>query len=323
MFAPSQGAVDAVRAWVESTGIAANRVSQSANKQWIQFDAHVHEAERLLKTKYYNYEHADTGALNVACDEYYLPDHVTEHVDYVTPGLKLLAGGRASNGRPLDGRKRELEKRGFRTGANQNFSSPVIGPVLTEALSVLNNTATELSMCDSYITPPCIMAMYNITKGTLAATGNQLGIFEEGDFYAAEDLVEFFATFAPYIPLTTKPKLEGVDGGFAPSVYAGGESDLDFQISYPLIYPQNSVLFQTDDIFYAEGLEGGGGFLNTFLDAIDGSYCTYSAYGETGDASIDPVYPDPILLGYEGKLQCGVYKPTNVRTSKEKIFGAG
>ena len=31
---------------------------------------------------------------------------------------------------------------------------------------------------------------------------------------------------------------------------AGPESDLDFQISYPLIYPQNSILFQTDDPVY-------------------------------------------------------------------------
>jgi tripeptidyl-peptidase-1 len=58
------------------------------------------------------------------------------------------------------------------------------------------------------------------------------------------------------------------------------------------------------------------------------SYCTYTAYGETGDdPNIDPVYPDPQAGGYKGKhliapipimlihkgqLQCGVYKPTNV-----------
>ena len=53
-----------------------------------------------------------------------------------------------------------------------------------------------------------------------------------------------------------------------------------------------------------------------FLDAIDGSYCTYSAFGETGDctepACLDPQYPDPNPGGYKGQLQCGVYKPTNV-----------
>jgi len=310
LFAPAQEAVDAFQSWLQDAGIAAHRISQSANKQWIQFDAKTHEAEELLRTKYFHFEHEPTGNMHVACDEYHLPEHLTQHVDYVTPGLKLLGGGKASNGRTLNGRKGELEKRGFRTGANQNFTG-IVPKLIDLPLSALNNS-NDLSKCDTYVTPPCIMAMYNITRGTKAAKGNELGIFEEGDFYAPEDLALFFLTFAPYIPVYTAPKLEGVDGGFAPSLYAGGESDLDFQISYPLIYPQNSILFQTDDIFYASGLEGGGGFLNTFLDAIDGSYCTYSAYGETGNSPIDPVYPDPNILGYQGKLQCGVYKPTNV-----------
>ena len=55
--------------------------------------------------------------------------------------------------------------------------------------------------------------------------------------------------------------------------------------------------------------------LVAFLDAIDGSYCTYSAYGETGDcadkACLDPVYPDPNPGGYKGQLQCGVFKPVS------------
>lgn len=95
----------------------------------------------------------------------------------------------------------------------------------------------------------------------------------------------------------------------------GGESGLDFQLTYPLIYPQTITLYQTDDIYYSMGLEqpSTGGF-NTFLDALDGSYCTYSAYGETGNDPIDPVYPD--LSGapgaFTGPLMCGVYKPTNV-----------
>lgn len=54
------------------------------------------------------------------------------------------------------------------------------------------------------------------------------------------------------------------------------------------------------------------GFLNNFLDAIDGSYCSYSSNGETGNSPLDPPYPDPRQGGYKGKLQCGVYKPTNV-----------
>lgn len=120
-------------------------------------------------------------------------------------------------------------------------------------------------------------------------------------------------TSSSNIPNGTHPILKAIDGAVAPkSVSAAGpESDLDFQISYPIIWPQNSVLFQTDDPVY-EGDYTYVGILNNFLDAIDGSYCTNSAYGETGNSDIDPPYPDAAAGGYNGSLQCGVYKPTNV-----------
>lgn len=67
--------------------------------------------------------------------------------------------------------------------------------------------------------------------------------------YSQTDLNEFFLTLQPRIPQGTHPKLEGIDGATGPTTVtnAGPESDLDFQISYPLIWPQNSILFQTDD----------------------------------------------------------------------------
>jgi tripeptidyl-peptidase-1 len=93
------------------------------------------------------------------------------------------------------------------------------------------------------------------------------------------------------------------------------EAALDFDSALPLIFPQSLVLYQEDDEYY-ESTGNFTGFWNTFLDAIDGSYCTYSAFGETGDctdpACVDPAYPDPNPGGYKGALQCGVYKPTNV-----------
>jgi len=76
------------------------------------------------------------------------------------------------------------------------------------------------------------------------------------------------------------------------------------------VYPQELVMYSVDDAYYTTGPGNATGFLNTFLDAIDGSYCNYTAYGETGDSSIDPQYPDQ--HGYKGKLMCGTFKPTNV-----------
>lgn len=51
LFAPAESAVDTVRAWLESSGIDAERASLSVNKQWLQFDARSSEAEGLFQTK--------------------------------------------------------------------------------------------------------------------------------------------------------------------------------------------------------------------------------------------------------------------------------
>lgn len=177
-------------------------------------------------------------------------------------------------------------------------------------------------------------ALYNISKPILSAKGNSMGIFESiGDVYSQADLNEFFLNLAPYvifhpplqlqqtchltassnIPQGTHPTLNSIDGATAPSTVAdaGPESDLDFQLALPLIYPQTTTLFQTDDDVYQANYTYEG-FLNNILDAIDGSYCTYTAFNETGNSPLDPPYPDPQPGGYNGSLQCGVYKPTNV-----------
>jgi tripeptidyl-peptidase-1 len=115
------------------------------------------------------------------------------------------------------------------------------------------------------------------------------------------------------IPNGTHPVLNLIDGATAPVPVedAGGESSLDFQISYPILWPQNSALFQTDDDVYENNYTFEG-FLNNFFDAIDGSYCKFSAFGETGNSPLDPPYPDPAPGGFKGHLECGVFKRPNV-----------
>ena len=207
----------------------------------------------------------------------------------------------------------ELQKRLFGvTSKGHGILKPKLKALPESLNSIL--AAPLSSICDVAAIPLCIQTLYNITTPTKAAAGNQLGIFEDlDDMYSQTDLNDFFATLAPNIPQGTHPTLDGIDGATAPTTVtaAGPESDLDFQISYPIIYPQNSVLFQTDDDVY-EANYTYSGFLNNFLDAIDGSYCSYSAFGETGNSPLDPPYPDPQPGGYKGTLQCGVYKPTNV-----------
>lgn len=84
-FAPSQESVDSVMYWLESSGINPERVIRSQSLGWLHFDVTVEEAERLLKTKYHVYKHEGSGKLHVACSQYHVPEHVTRHVDFITP----------------------------------------------------------------------------------------------------------------------------------------------------------------------------------------------------------------------------------------------
>ncbi|KAH8897744.1 subtilisin-like protein [Thozetella sp. PMI_491] len=315
-FAPPPSTVEAVLEWLVAAGISRSRLGVSFNKQWIQFDASAEEAGNLLYTDFYYFEDPTGEHEDVGVSEYHLPTSIREHVDYITPGIRL----RPNKKRDLEAlKKKKRDTHGLAPGNTSAKSAA--GAQAAAGLPGVNSTS-----CAKYITADCTRAQYGIPVGSTKAQGNELGIFEHlGDHYSTTDLDDFLATLHPEIPTGSYPENRLVDGAIGSSedlseffgffVDPGVESNLDFQAAIPLVWPQTTVLFQTDDEYYEE--VGTPGFLNTFLDAIDGSYCTYSAYGETGDStdpeSADPTYPDPFWSsGYQGERQCGAYKPTNV-----------
>lgn len=309
-FQPSDETLETVRNWlINHGGIAHERISHSDNKVWFAFDATTEEAENLLNAEFHEYEHSSSGSVVAACDQYHLPKELAKHIDYITPGVK---GTRIA--------PRGLSKRGFKNPSGKSGKPSGFKPPKHKPMPSMHKPSNDLSTCDVAITPACIRALYKIPlqdPHANVSSNNSMGIFEEGDYYSQEDLNLFYANYTPYIPAGTHPIPNFIDGASAPvpAADAGGESNLDFQLAIPIIYPQTTTLYQTDDLFYATSPDSNAtGIFNTFLDALDGSYCTYSAYGETGnDPTLDPTYPDThSATGYKGPLQCGVYTPTNV-----------
>lgn len=175
----------------------------------------------------------------------------------------------------------------------------------------------DVQNCGVNITPPCWRALYGLPMPHINDSVNALGLFEQGDYFSQSDVSMYYAKYAPNVPPSTAPRVLSVDGGEAPvaasSDLNGGESDIDIDIVTSLIYPQSVVIYQVDDQVYSPAEIAVDNTFNTFLDALDGSYCNYTAYGITGDSpGIDPTYPDPAPGGYKGQRQCGVYKPTRV-----------
>jgi tripeptidyl-peptidase I len=142
--------------------------------------------------------------------------------------------------------------------------------------------------------------LYKFPPGISKHSGNSYGIVEyTTQAYLQNDLNAFFSQYSPRIKNGTAPIFDSIDGGVAQTTDQGfeynGESDLDLQYAMTLVYPQTVTLYQVGDIYES-------GSFNNFLDAIDGTYCTFEG-GD--DSSQDSTYPDPTAGGYKG--------PQNVR----------
>ncbi|KAF9699903.1 hypothetical protein EKO04_002091 [Ascochyta lentis] len=311
-FAPEQSSVDIVTDWLVSSGISRHRVSQSTNKQWLQIRASVEELECLIYAKFSIFRRVGSRAQSIAAESYYLPPQVQQHVDYITPAIKEIPY-RTTVSLQKQNRKRKVERpKGVLFQAMKRSQN---GSAFDPGLLLKDN-------CRNYLTTECIMSQYGIPNNTLASEGNQLGLFEgDGDHYSKVALDTFFSQLHPNIPSGTYPETRLINGavgavedGFVPGNHTV-ESNLDLMSTWPIIWPQNPVIFQTDDI-YSETNSEYRGFLNTFFNAIDGSYCKSSSYNQTKNCTVagcqDPIYPDPNPAGYQGEPMCGAFEPTNV-----------
>lgn len=128
------------------------------------------EVENLLQAEYHHYEHAQTGRTNIGCDQYdftgsrlicaadnenryHVPAHVQKHVDYVTPGLKLLTPSRPKS-------KAATGAIGKRTFGATNPNMPPLPPLLKALPDTLVNILKLPfdKVCNVAVLPFCIQS---------------------------------------------------------------------------------------------------------------------------------------------------------------------
>lgn len=291
-FKPSDESIGMVKEWLRDAGI--RNAVLTENKAWLAFNAQASQVESLFQMEYHEYEDLHTRSIVPSCDLYHVPHHLKGHIDYITPGLKLVAQDTKS--------QNALRKRALvdRTG-----NSPA---TLPEKLAREASNATDqpcgfdgnhescLDKCTDAMTPACIAALYKIPPSTILHpnASNKMGVYEtEFQRWDQTDLDIFFTRYTNgRIPNGTHPAGYSIDGGRGnatfqqwPTSNNGDEASLDLDLAYPIVYPQEIGVWSENDLHYQHWIKNDTwlwGF-NQFLDAVDGSYCTFSAYGETGD----------------------------------------
>ncbi|KAJ6489762.1 subtilisin-like protein [Mycena sanguinolenta] len=274
VFAPANETRDAVVGWLTDAGFDVDRLRVSYNKAWIHVEnATVDEVEDLLDTEYHVYTH-ESGEEHAACDSYSLPAHIAHHIDLITPTVQpnIKLTSRPSN----------------RSGVLRKRSAPLL-PV----------------GCDQTFTPACIRSLYNMTYVPKATDRNSFGIVSNvPNTYLQSDLDTFFANFSPSL-VGKSPLLVSIDGGIVDAVNGTdvGEDGWVLQYTMALVEPQPVTMLQVGDLIT-------GGFIsfNEWLDAVDGSYCTFEG-GD--DFAFDPQFPN-LPIGDFQEHSCGTVKPPYV-----------
>ncbi|KAH7369691.1 protease S8 tripeptidyl peptidase-like protein I [Rhexocercosporidium sp. MPI-PUGE-AT-0058] len=308
-FAPKKETVESITQWLTDSGIQDSRIMFYENKGWISVDVTVEEIEALLLAEYHEHEHSQTSKVRVGTDRYHVPEHLASHIDYITPGIKLS---------PVT--KRTIERKAKRASHSIHAPAHISTPANEESVGISAAAAAlppALQNCGTEMTPDCIRALYSIPANPAPVDGNSLGLYQQGSYFAESDVNLFYGKYATYVPQNTFPINATIDGASysvpAASELNSGEANIDIEMATSLIYPQTVTLYQTDDDIYEPQEVATTNLFNTFLDALDGSYCSYSSDGQTGDdPKIDPVYPHKVPGGYQGQRQCGVYKPAKV-----------
>lgn len=147
------------------------------SSRWLAFDASVEEAERMLLTQFFEHEHRFSPAVKIGCDEYHIPEHIVPHIDYITPGIKL-------SNRVV---KRSIKVAKTTTERNSR-KSPIWGFGRGRHERPSSTTAAGLPLdlrdCAATMTPTCHRALYQIPDPVKVSTGNSLGVFEQGCYFA-------------------------------------------------------------------------------------------------------------------------------------------
>ncbi|EMD39042.1 hypothetical protein CERSUDRAFT_112730 [Gelatoporia subvermispora B] len=282
-FRPAAEAVETVRAWLSESGIHAQRTRLSASGGWLLTNVTIEEAEALLGTEYYVFQNAADSKEHVACDSaYHLPEHVSKHVELITPTLHFDIM-----------KSRPMIKRATRPGFG---SGPQIGAKIDKVFN-------DLAHCDEQITLDCLRTLYNFDYTFVNTKKNSFAIVEyTPQTHNPSDLDVFFGNFSKS-QVGERPTLISIDGGVLDSSGSLGESSLDLQYALGLVGKNQEVLL------YQVGDEVVGGSFNNMLDALDASFCTFEG-GD--DPTQDGIYPDTALGGFDEPENCGTVKAADI-----------
>ncbi|KAE8154001.1 subtilisin-like protein [Aspergillus avenaceus] len=211
---PSELALHKVLYWLEAAQVPAQLIEIHAD--WITFTVPVDQAQEMLKTRFYNFEHTRTKAKVIRTMRYSVPKQVQPYILMIQPTTRF-----------------------------GHLVSHVTPPIIDSVLA----TPKDLSAnCSSTVTPYCLRELYGIYDSHIAPDPrNKLGVSGFLDQYARySDFHDFLRLYAPN-RTDSNFSVVSINGGLnlQDSVQISSEASLDIQYATTLAYNSFTTFYTT------------------------------------------------------------------------------
>jgi tripeptidyl-peptidase-1 len=227
---PKPETLDLVHEWLQASAVES--LSYSPAKDWIEVVIPASEAERLLDTEYYVFEHED-GTRLVRTHEWSLPVHLHEHIDAIQPTTSFFRGAAQSN-----------DIADIADWISPTYTTPS-DPIIAKVCNV------------SSVTPECFMNLYSTKGYEVQAKEENCIAFNNflGEIPIRPDTKQFLAKYRPEaVPGATEfPQISIAggpvqDGPLTPSQANSSislEANLDVQAILGISYPTPLISYST------------------------------------------------------------------------------
>jgi tripeptidyl-peptidase-1 len=210
---PEAEVAEAIHSWLASEGVPASAIEDTGN--WIKFTVPISHAERMMRTRFYNFQHIDSGLNSIRTLGYSVPQSIAPYVETIQPTTFF------SQPRLL---------------SNQADDHPTRGDPFAQW------------DCNRGIIPSCLRRLYNLVGYEPSPdVGNSIAVTGFLEQYVnIQDLQTFYSLFRPeamnssfqFIPINGGQNLQ------SPSK-AGREAALDTQYAFSLTYPIQATFYST------------------------------------------------------------------------------
>lgn len=216
---PSQQVSDAVLTWLQSENVPEDNIEDDGD--FVTFIVPVAQAERMLDTQFYYFEHVETKIIQIRTLQYSIPSSLHAYVDMIQPTIRF--------------------------GTFRPQHSTVIDRFEMDTSDPLP-LGFDPVFCNTTITPDCLRGLYGLGNFTAnPKVGNSLGIssyLDELSRYA--DLKLFLNQFAPYAA-SDNFSLTSINAGLTnqDSGNDSVEANLDAQYAIALSYNTPTIEYST------------------------------------------------------------------------------